>query len=368
MAILRIYPEKDTSIYSELPTSNTGNDEILEIAGYTDASSLGRTARTLVLFNTDEINQAIAENIGNSPVSASINLFLAEASELPVNFSIQCFPSSKDWDNGIGKFGDSPVDLSGVSWTYTKAGKSLPWTTSGFSINETGSFISGQEGGGNWYTLSDSVNVTSSLAFNTKSSLDLKVDVSTAIDKINSGSLENNGFIIKLQDNLEFNTTSSISLKYFSSDTETIYPPYLELVWDDFTYNTGSLQVLNNSNPIVTVSNLRETLTPEGKYRFRLSSRPKFPVRQFSTSSIYLTNYALPQNSYWAIKDEYTGDYIFDFNKYTKISCDERGSYFDVYFNTVQPERYYRILIKTEIDGSNYLIEGKNIFKVIRNG
>ena len=34
MAIYRIFPEKDTFLYTEQLTSNAGKDEIIEIAGY----------------------------------------------------------------------------------------------------------------------------------------------------------------------------------------------------------------------------------------------------------------------------------------------------------------------------------------------
>ena len=59
---------------------------------------------------------------------------------------------------------------------------------------------------------------------------------------------------------------------------------------------------------------------------------------------------------------------IIDFDtSYTKVSCDATGSYFDVFMDGLQPERYYRLLIKTEIDGSSIVVDDKNIFKVVRN-
>ena len=38
--------------------------------------------------------------------------------------------------------------------------------------------------------------------------------------------------------------------------------------------------------------------------------------------------------------------------EYTKVSCDSDGSYFDVWMSGLQPERYYRVLVKTELDGA----------------
>ena len=41
-------------------------------------------------------------------------------------------------------------------------------------------------------------------------------------------------------------------------------------------------------------------------------------------------------------------------SKFTKVSCDSTGPYFDVYMDGLQPERYYRILVKSELDKVGY--------------
>ena len=53
---------------------------------------------------------------------------------------------------------------------------------------------------------------------------------------------------------------------------------------------------------------------------------------------------------------------------FTKISCDSTGPYFDVYMSGLQPERYYKILIKSTLDGTTSVFDDDNIFKVVRNG
>mgnify|MGYP007112315013 CR=1 FL=1 len=47
---------------------------------------------------------------------------------------------------------------------------------------------------------------------------------------------------------------------------------------------------------------------------------------------------------------------------------DEKGSYFDIYMDGLQPERYYRVLVKSVIDGTTAVINKDNVFKVVRNG
>jgi len=60
---------------------------------------------------------------------------------------------------------------------------------------------------------------------------------------------------------------------------------------------------------------------------------------------------------------------IIDFDtSYTKVSADNTSSYFDVYMDVLQPERYYRLLLKTTLADSNVVIDNNNVFKVVRNG
>jgi hypothetical protein len=371
MAVYRIFPEKDAFIYSETPTGNAGKDEILEVGGYTDISGQGETSRILIQFSSTEISDIVTNKIGSNNYSASLGLYLADAYQIPVDTTIFAYPlySNTGWDNGTGKYGDIPTNTSGVSWKYQKAGEVSQWPTSlgpGITYYTTGS----KPGGGAWYTGSNGTNLEFTQSNPINSTYDVYMDVTNAVKLWNSGSINNNGFILKLSSSLEFNTTSSIRLKYFGADTNTIYPPYLEFKWDDSSYNTGSLSALNNSIATVKVNNNRGEYANIGKQRFRVTAQPKYPVRVFSTSSIYLTNYALPTASYWGLKDENTEEMIINFDtKFTKISCDSNGGYFDIYMDGLQPERYYRILIQTTLDGSNTIIDSdSNIIKVVRNG
>lgn len=372
MAVYRIFPEKDTFIFSEASSSNAGLDEIIEVGGYYDVTGVGETSRILVQFNSTEIADVVNTKIKSDNYSASLGLYLADAYQIPVNTTIYTYPvysSAGGWDNGTGKYGDTPINTSGVSWVYQKSGLGTPWLTSMYPTGVTGSFTGSKAGGGNWYTASGATNLEFTQSNPMNSTYDIGINVTSAVRLWTSGTIDNNGFIVKLPNNLEFNTTSSIRLKYYSADTNTIYPPYLDFKWDDSSYNTGSLSVLSNSISTINITNNTERYTNTGKQRFRISAKPKYPVRTFTTSSIYLTNYALPSASYWGIRDENTEEMLIDFDtKFTKVSCDSQGGYFDVYMDGLQPERYYRILIKTTLDGSTTVIDNQNVFKVIRNG
>ena len=369
MSIYRIFPTSDSFIFSEVSNANAGKDEILEIGGYKDGTGTGRTARTVIKFSTSDIQEVVNTKINGYSWKAFAHLYLAEASELPVDFTVYSYPISSSFDTGVGKFGDLPVNTTGVSWAYRSIGATNPWDTPGFPTGVTASFTSTQIGGGTWYTGSNGLNVEATQSFTPSSDLDLNIDVTNTTTLHYSSSLENDGLIFKLPNNLEFNTTSSIRLRYFSSNTNTIYPPYLEFKWDDSSYTTGSLSLLSTSQAQINIKNNKGEYADEGKQRFRLSAKPTYPTRTFTTSSVYLTNYALPTASYWGLRDEHSEEMIVDFDtNYTKISCDSTGPYFDIYMDGLQPERYYRILIKTTLDGSNTVIDNKNIFKIVRNG
>ncbi len=376
MAVYRIFPQQDTFISTEEKTGNAGKDEVIEIGGYPKSTNpyqaIGQTNRILTQFADSEITDVVDNIIGNTDFSSSIHLYLAEASEIPSELTIYAYPiyiDNNSWDNGTGKFGDYPVNTTGVSWEYIKADKTMPWLTGSFPTNVTASFSSSPAGGGNWYTASNGESMEFLETQTLTSTYDLDINVTAAIKQMYDNTLTNNGFIIKLQDSLESNVSSSIRLKYFGEDSNTIYPPYLEMQWDDSTYITGSLSLLSTDQSTIGIKNNKGNYPDTGKQRFRISARPQYPTRTFTTSSVYLTEYALPSGSYWGLRDENTEEMVVDFNtEFTKISCDSEGAFFDVYMGGLQPERYYRILIKTELDTSTVVRDGNNVFKVVRNG
>ena len=369
MAVYRIFPEKDAFISSENVLGNAGKDEIVELGGYPDITGVGQTNRILTKFSTADIKDVIANKIGALGYSASLGMYLAEAYELPIDYTVYAYPVYGAWDSGVGKFGDIPTNKTGVSWQYRQSTEASPWLQGSYPSFVTGSYDSPLNGGGNWYTASAGFNMEFTQSHSINSTHDVSINVTRAISQINSNTLVNDGFIFKLSDDIEYNMSSSIRLKYYSLDTNTIYPPFLEFKWDDSTYTTGSLSVLSNSISTIGIKNNRGKYADVGKQRFRLTAKPKYPVRTFTTSSIYLTNYALPSSSYWGLRDENTEEMVIDFDtQFTKISCDPTGPFFDVYMDGLQPERYYRILVKTTLDGSTTVVDNQNIFKVVRNG
>lgn len=396
MAKYRIFPIKDAFISTEKPLSNTGRDELLEVGGY-PTSLTGQTNRTLIQFDTEEIKKLLTDVNIQMPVpigdtdgynfKANLNLQLNYANALPIGYTVNVHPLSQAWDEGTGKYGDTPANISGCSWSNRLSGTNHPWNTSetpvsitttsgnGFTVDvmelyTTSSHAESTSGGGNWYFTSgsNSIPLSGSQSFNKNSSNDLEVDITRTIAYYMNNHLTNNGLIVKLEDSLEFNESASVNIKYYGEDTNTIYPPFLEIQWSDYSHNS-TLSEVTDSDIVVSVKNNKGTYTDEGKQRFRLHVRPQNPPRTFTTSSAYLVNYTLPTSSYWGLRDENTEEMVFDYDKvYTKISADNNSNYFDIYMSGLQPERYYRLLVKTEIDGTTTVIDDNQIFKVVRNG
>ena len=114
------------------------------------------------------------------------------------------------------------------------------------------------------------------------------------------------------------------------------------------------------------ISNNKSNFRRDSIHKFYINCRPQFPTRIFTTSSLYTTNYYLPTASYYAVKDLHTNEFIIDYDtNYTQVSADENGSYFKLYMNGLEPERYYQILIKTEIGDSTLVLDDNYYFKVI---
>ena len=124
--------------------------------------------------------------------------------------------------------------------------------------------------------------------------------------------------------------------------------------------------ILNTLPATITVAQNPGVFYSESINKFRINARPEYPIQLWETSSVYTNNYFLPTASYYAIKDLETNEYIVDFDTtYTKLSADATSSYFNLYMNYLQPERYYTILIQSTIDGSTVVFNDQYYFKVI---
>jgi len=376
MAVYKIFPYKDATLYSYYPSMNAGIDAISEIFNTITLEGTPDISRFLMQFPTEEIVDIIDNKISGSSWNVYLKSFVATAQGISTDYTLEIFPVAQDWNNGTGEFLDMPQTTDGVSWGFSNYSGSGLWSGSGtigtelFTSSYDPSYAT--QGGGNWFYSGSGVpsyRVTQS--FDLRSNKDLLVGVKTIVSKWYSGSLPNYGFITKWDSTIEFNPSLYVQpiLKYYSVDTNTIYPPQLEFRWDDYsTVLTGSLtgSIVTTSNIKIALNENPGTFYPTSVNRFRVNLSPLYPPRTWQTTSYFTNLYFLPTSSYYAIKDLDTNEIIINFDdQYTKISSDSNGNYFDIYMSGLEPERYYAILIKTTINGSTLIYDDQYYFKVI---
>jgi hypothetical protein len=365
MAVYKIFPEKSATLYSYYPALNSGIDEILEVSTFYSIGGTNDVSRILIKFPTNQISDTITSKIAGKLFDVYLKAYLANASSVPLNYTLLSHPISKDWNKGTGRLSNSPITTDGASWTFTDQSGSIKWINGAFPSGTTGSYTGSNVGGGTWWTSS---LYQSTQSFNNISDKDIELKVTETVKAWNSGSISNYGFILKHSSSLEFTTASKFELKYFSDNTHTIYPPALEFRWDDSLYATGSLTVFTSSLCAVTMWNNKAEFQQDSIQRFRVNVRDQYPSVAFRTSISYANTKALPSTSYWSIKDLDTEEIVVDYDtSYTKISCDTNGNYFNVYMNGLEPERYYKVLIKSIFSNGESIVFDKDyIFKVIR--
>jgi len=222
------------------------------------------------------------------------------------------------------------------------------------------------EGGGTWYTSSFHSGSHYKQSFD-KYTSNLDVEVTDYVDEWLDGTRSNNGLIIKKSKADEQSTKKFGSIKFFSSDTNTIYPPVLEVRWDDTAFETGSLEALNTNDMIVYVKNLSTEYKETSKTKIRVYGRERFPARTFSSTSNYTLVKYLPTTSYYSVVDAETEQVIIPFDtNYTKVGCDSEGNYFNFWFNGLQPERFYKFVFRVDQNGTTKYFDDNFYFKVVR--
>ncbi len=375
--IYNIYTDRDTTLHEKYPTQNTGIDQILSLAKIASGSLLNGfyqsntyNTRILIDFATQlsEVSNSIVSGeipvpgLGTASSSFFLTLNAADASSLPISYSLMAFPVSESWDNGTGYFDDIPIATNGASWKYRKG--STEWA-SGSQINSGGAGGRSEVGGGTWYTGSG-YEATASFNY---ASPDIRMNITSIVQKWFKNTIPNNGLILKRPTIDERDSSTFGVLNFFGRDTYTIYMPKIEVAWDDSNIDTSGLTELIDDNITLYFKNLKPEYKELSRTKLRVVGRKTYPTKTYSTASFYSRIEHLPTSSYYSIKDAYTEETIVPFNDtYTKLSCDSTGNYFNVRFNGLLPERTYRFCIKTVNDGGDNTRYHDNgyYFKVVR--
>jgi hypothetical protein len=373
------FGKRDASIYSGGTTAsiNTGLDEILEINKVVNNSgTVGNVSRVLIDFDLAYISKSIQESKIPSTAKYYLNLFDATSEEVEAEQPLHIYMVSGSWKQGTGKLDHDPVTSDGASYQYRDHEAETPWVT-GSVLTEGGAWFTASYASGQEYGVSASYDLT----FDKK---DVRADVTDLVKNwIHSSSIyPNNGFIVKREDSGSYgnnNATASFdfdtgqegdstrlgNLKYFSRETHTIYPPKLEVEWDDSSWSTGSLSALSSTDLErlkVYFKNLRTEYKEKTITKLRIVGRELYPTTAFATTPAELDVKYLPSASaFYSVRDAETEEVIIPFGSGSKISCDSTSNFFNIQMDGLQAERNYRFCLKV-VSGSGTTDEQINFY------
>lgn len=343
----------DASVYLQQPEQNAGRDEILEV-GKLYYGGVKDITRTFIKFDVSNLETG-------SNWKAYLNLKSANSEEIPLQYTIYANAVSQSWTMGTGTKFDN-VTSDGISWKYRDGVNT--WqdnVIAGTAVFAPGTTGSANAEGGTWYTGSEA-----SQSFNNEPD-DVRMDVTGIINLWLSGSLPNNGLVIHHSLNNESDTLDYGLLKFFSKETNTIYEPKLEIVYDDFSFSTGSLSPVTGSAEDgykVIITNLKNEYPSNTKVKIRVKGRDMYPLKSFGTSFAYDQSKYI-SNIYYQLEDYVTGEVILPFGNYTKVSCDSTSNYFIMNLNTIPKNRTYKLKLKVTESGISTIIDDKYTFEII---
>lgn len=358
---------QDATIYLQQPYQNTGIDEMLEISKqyYGDVSDM---SRVLIQFDNIELPDV--------PFSASLQLKITKADEIPARFSIEAYPISQSWEMGTGTRFDN-LTTNGVTWYYRNGDDTntiwnntyVPGQGASFTEFTTGS----QTGlGGTWYTSS-----VATQSFNYRLD-DINLDITQFFERWADNELVNNGIILKFPDSAENDNVDYGSIKIFSKETNTIYQPKLVITYLEDDAVDGSLKTISEliqsgSNAGFDVQyrvyspNLKTSYNAGQRVTIKLDARELYPVKQFGYQSgdpytstfAYQRKYYLPSTAYYSVIDTVTKETLIPYSDASRVVQGEYNNLIKLNFSNWPIGRNYTLLIKS-IDSD----DNEQIFEV----
>ena len=359
--ILFYTASQDTTLYLQQPFQNTGIDEILEISKqyYGDTSDM---SRVLIQFNHNDISKSIVDGDILPNFTASLELKITEVNEIPAKFSIEAYMVSGSWENGTGTRFDN-LTINGANWYYRNGENtnshwynSMDGITASFSSGVTGSWTGL---GGSWYTSSV---VTQTFNYSLE---DIKLNITEFVKYWNSGSVENNGIIIKLSTNKENDTVDYGSIKLFSKETNTIYQPKLLISFADSGSITGSIgeitNLISSANYDVVYRiyspNLKTSYYEGQKVSVKIDARELYPIKQFNSTFAYQVKYYLPETSYYSIIDTVTKEVVIPYSENSKVIRGEHNNLIKLNFKNWAIGRNYTLFVKSVDDHNEEIFD-----------
>jgi hypothetical protein len=331
-------------------------DEILEISKVY-YGNIKDVSHVLLKFDLGYVSASISNN-SISMSSAELILKETKSEEIPLEYTIFANPISGSWEMGTGTRFDN-ISTQGVTWNYREGDSSLEWLQNNFAPNTAASINNGV--GGTWYT---NYNASQTFSYQTA---DINMNVISLLRTFVSGSIPNDGIILKYSTANETDTADYGILKFFSKETHTIYQPKIRIGWDDSVFSTGTLTPLTANDIKVGVTNLKKEYNIGTIAKIQVFGRELYPLKTFSDTFQYSTSKYLPQTTYYQIRDFSSNDIIIPFSDYSKVSCDSNGNYIKVNFSNWEANRVYKIEFKVDNNGSVEYFDNDTTFSLVKN-
>ena len=337
---------------------NFGQDQILELKRVYFNEQFLYPTRVLVQFDISELSSSLVKKEITDP-EYYLRLYEAEGNRnLSSTYNLAAYPISQSWDEGIGKFGDSPRTTDGCSWEYSfnrRGDTFISWSNADGSPALGASFVS------EYYA-------TQSFSYKTP---DVEMNITPIVNFwLSQPAIGNNGLLLKFSGSQETETTGSnrkyADLKFFSSQTNTIFSPKLEVRWDDHKpctgSNTGSLQPLDmsgESDNFVYMRGLKQSYKPTETVKFRIGTRKRYIQKTFTNSYQLATgSYVAEGSGSYSIIDIASGETLVPFSSFTSMSCDSVSNYFIQRLDEFETNRVYKIIYKLKYnDGQEQIFD-----------
>lgn len=356
MAYYFMTASKDATVYLQQPNQNTGLDEVLEISKLY-YGNIKDIAHALLKFEVGFLSASLSDNTLKMK-EATLVLKETKSEEVPLEYTIYANAVSGAWEMGRGTRFDN-VSTTGVTWNYREGDSKLEWLQNNFNAGTTATVNNGV--GGTWWT-----GYQSSQTFNYETA-DINMDVKSLLRGWMSGSIPNDGIILRHAVDKEIDTQDYGAIKVFSKETNTIYQPKIRIGWDDQSFVTGSLTALSAEDIKVGVTNLKTEVKLGTTPKIRIFARELYPIKTFTNQFSYGTSQYLPTTSYYQIKDAASDDIIIPFSDYSKISCDENGNYINLNVSNWEAGRAYKIEFKVNMNGNVQYFDEDITFSIVKN-
>ncbi len=356
MAYYFLTASKDASVYLQQPNQNTGLDEVLEISKVY-YGNIKDISRALLKFEVGYISQSLSAG-SIKMKEAELILKETQSEEIPLEYTLYAYPISQSWEMGKGTRFDN-ISTAGVTWNYREGDTKVDWL---INTLQAGSDANPNNGtGGTWYT-----SYGSSQGFNYQSA-DIQMDITSMVRAWISGSITNDGLIIKHSDVRENNTEDYGIVRVFSKETNTIYQPKIRIGWDDQIFETGSLTALTADDIKVGVTNFKKEYKAGTTPKIKIFGRELYPLKTFTNKFSYNTIKYLPTSSYYQIRDFASNDIIVPFGEYSKISCDENGNYIKLNLSNWEANRVYKIEFKVDLNDNVQYFDEDVTFSIVKD-